>query len=32
MVRYMAEIKAEVPEQLRAFDRSGYCFDEIRST
>jgi len=32
MVRYMAEIKAEAPEQLRAFDRSGYCFDEARST
>ena len=32
MVRYMAEIKAEAPEQLRAFDRSGYCFDDARST
>ena len=32
MVRYMAEIKAESPEQLRAFDRSGYRFDEARST
>ena len=32
MVRYMAEIEAEAPEQLRAFDRSGYRFDETRST
>lgn len=32
MVRYMAEIEAEAPEQLKAFDRSGYCFDEARST
>ena len=32
MVRYMAEIGAETPEQLRAFDRSGYRFDEARST
>ena len=32
MVRYMAEIAAEAPEQLRAFDRSGYRFDEARST
>ena len=32
MVRYMAEIGAEAPEQLRAFDRSGYRFDEARST
>ena len=32
MVRYMAEIKAEAPEQLRAFDRSGYHFDETHST
>lgn len=32
MVRYMAEIKAQAPEQLRTFDRSGYSFDEARST
>ena len=32
MARYMAEIKVEVPEQLKAFDRSGYRFDEERST
>ena len=32
MVRYMAEIGAEAPEQLKAFDRSGYRFDESRST
>lgn len=32
MVRYMAEIGAGAPEQLRAFDRSGYRFDEARST
>lgn len=32
MVRYMAEIRAEAPEPLRAFDRSGYHFDEARST
>ena len=32
MVRYMAEINAEAPEQLRAFDRSGYRFDEAHST
>lgn len=32
MVRYMAEIEAEAPEQLRSFDRSGYRFDETRST
>ena len=32
MVRYIAEINAEAPEQLRAFDRSGYRFDEVRST
>ena len=32
MVRYLAEIGATAPEQLRAFDRSGYRFDEARST
>ena len=32
MVRYMAEIGAEAPEQIQAFDRSGYRFDESRST
>lgn len=32
MVRFMAEIKAEEPEQLKAFNRSGYQFDENLST
>lgn len=32
MVRWMAETAAETPEQLRDFNRSGYRFDEGRST
>ena len=32
MVRYMAEIQAEEPEQLKSFHKSGYQFDETRST
>ena len=32
MVRYMAEIQAEDPEQLKSFQKSGYQFDETRST
>ena len=32
MVRYMAEIQAEDPEQLKSFHKSGYQFDETRST
>ena len=32
MVRYMAEIGAEEPEQIKSFDRSCYRFDEKRST
>lgn len=32
MVRYMAEIGAEKPEQIKSFDRSCYHFDEKRST
>ena len=31
MVRFMAEIGAQHPEQIKAFDR-GYRFDENRST
>jgi cytoplasmic iron level regulating protein YaaA (DUF328/UPF0246 family) len=31
MVRFMAEIGAQRPEQIKAFDR-GYHFDEKRST
>lgn len=31
MVRYTAEINAQAPEQIKAFDR-GYSFDEKRST
>lgn len=31
MVRFMAEIGAQLPEQIKAFDR-GYRFDENRST
>ena len=31
MVRFAAEINAESPEELKAFDR-GYRFDEARST
>ena len=32
MVRYMAGIRAEAPEQIKDFNWSGYHFDEIRST
>lgn len=32
MVRYLASIHAEAPDQLRGFDWSGYAFDEARST
>ncbi len=32
MVRFMAEIRAEEPEQIKSFHRSGYGFDEARST
>ena len=32
MVRYMASIDAQSPEQLKGFDWSGYAFDEGRST
>lgn len=32
MVRYMSGIHAEEPEQIKAFARSGYCFDEARSS
>jgi cytoplasmic iron level regulating protein YaaA (DUF328/UPF0246 family) len=31
MVRYMAETRAQAPEQLKGFDRGGYHFDEKRS-
>ena len=31
MVRYMAENRIEEPEQLKAFDRLNYRFDENRS-
>ena len=32
MVRFMAGIHAEEPEQMKAFNWSGYCFDENRSS
>ena len=32
MVRFMAGIHAENPEQIKAFDWSGYRFDEGRSS
>ena len=32
MVRFMAGIQAEEPEQIKAFDWSGYRFDEERSS
>ena len=32
MVRYMAGIHADEPEQIRAFSWSGYRFDEERSS
>ena len=32
MVRFMAGIQAEKPEQIKNFDWSGYQFDEGRSS
>ena len=32
MVRFLAGIHAEEPEQIKAFNWSGYCFDEERSS
>ena len=32
MVRFMAEIGASDPEQLKTYDRCCYHFDEARST
>ena len=32
MVRFMAGIHAEEPEQMKAYNWSGYCFDENRSS
>ena len=32
MVRYLAEIQADAPEQIKAFNISGYHFDAERST
>ena len=32
MVRFMADIQARDPEQLKEFSSSGYCFDEKRSS
>ena len=32
MVRFMAGIQAEEPEQLKAFNWSGYHYDESRSS
>lgn len=32
MVRYLAGIRAEEPEQLKTFNWSGYHFDERRSS
>jgi cytoplasmic iron level regulating protein YaaA (DUF328/UPF0246 family) len=32
MVRFMAGIEAEEPEQIRTFNWSGYCFDDSRSS
>ena len=32
MVRYMAGIRAEAPEQMKDFNWSGYHFDDVRST
>ena len=32
MVRYLASMHAEAPEQMRGFSWSGYAFDEGRST
>lgn len=32
MVRYLASLQAEEPEQMRSFSWSGYAFDETRSS
>lgn len=32
MVRYLASVRAEQPEDMKAFSWSGYTFDEARST
>ena len=32
MVRFMAGIHAEKPEQMKDFNWSGYCFDEVHSS
>ncbi len=32
MVRYLASIHADAPEQMKGFEGSGYAFDEQRST
>ena len=32
MVRFMADIGAEEPEQIKTFNWSGYCFDDSRSS
>lgn len=32
MVRYLAGIQAEKPEQIKEFNWSGYCFDDDRSS
>ena len=32
MVRFAATVRAEAPDDLKAFDWSGYAFDESRST
>ena len=32
MVRFLAGIQAEAPEQMKAFDWSGYHFDDFRSS
>ena len=32
MVRFIAGIHAEEPEQMKAFNSSGYLFDEERSS
>lgn len=32
MVRFMASADAQAPDDLKAFDWSGYAFDEVHST
>ena len=32
MVRFMASVHADEPEQIKAFNWSGYQFDESRSS